>query len=68
MNGQLTPAQVDGVHQTLYADTTVTVTGTSNDLKVNDAGVVCGGISTANAQKYMVDTVSMPPPPPIPAS
>lgn len=67
VNGQLTPAQVDGVHQTLDADTTLTVTGTSSDLKVNDAGVVCGGISTANAQLYMIDTVLMPPPLPIPA-
>lgn len=67
VNGQLTPAQVDGVHQTLDADTTLTVTGTTNDLKVNDAGVVCGGMGTANAQVYMVDTVVMPSPLPIPA-
>ena len=67
VNGQLTPAQVDGVHQTVDADTTLTVTGTANDLKVNDAGVVCGGISTTNAQVYMIDTVLIPPPLPIPA-
>lgn len=64
VNGQLTPAQVDGIHQTLDANTTVTVAGTANDLKVNNAGVTCGGISTANAQVYMIDTVLMPPPPP----
>jgi uncharacterized surface protein with fasciclin (FAS1) repeats len=64
INGQLTPAQVDGKHQTLDANTVVTVTGTSDDLKVNDAGVTCGGISTANAQVYMIDTVLMPPPAP----
>jgi uncharacterized surface protein with fasciclin (FAS1) repeats len=61
VNGQLTPAQVDGVHQTLDGSTTVTVTGESNDLHVNNAGVICGGISTANAQVYMIDTVLMPP-------
>ncbi len=61
VNGQLTPAQVDGVHQTLDANTTLTVTGTANELKVNDAGVICGGISTSNAQVYMIDTVLMPP-------
>lgn len=61
VNGQLTPAQVDGVHQTLDANTTLTVTGTANDLKVNEAAVTCGGIGTANAQVYMIDTVLMPP-------
>jgi uncharacterized surface protein with fasciclin (FAS1) repeats len=61
VNGQLTPAQVDGVHQTLDGNTTVTVTGESNDLHVNDAGVTCGGITTANAQVYMIDVVLMPP-------
>ena len=61
VNGQLTPAQVDGVHQTLDANTTLTVTGTASDLKVDNVGVICGGISTANAQVYMIDTVLMPP-------
>lgn len=64
VNGQLTPAQVDGVHQTLDANTTLTVTGTADSLKVNEAAVTCGGISTANAQLYMIDTVLMPPPGP----
>lgn len=61
VNGQLTPAQVDGIHQTLDANTTVTVSGTSDHLKVNEAGVTCGGLSTANAQVYMIDTVLLPP-------
>ena len=39
----------------------MTVTGEGNNLKVNDAGLVCGGVSTANAQVYMIDTVLMPP-------
>lgn len=60
INGQLTLAQVDGVHQTLDNPKTLTVSGTSNDLKANDASVTCGGISTANAQLYMIDTVLMP--------
>ncbi|MGH3564333.1 MAG: fasciclin domain-containing protein [Mycobacterium sp.] len=61
VNGQLTLAQVDGIHQTLDNPQTVTVSGTSDDLKVNAADVTCGGISTANAQVYMIDTVLMPP-------
>lgn len=57
---QLSPAKVDGAHKTLQgAD--ATVTGQGNDLKVNDAGLVCGGVHTANATVYMIDTVLMPP-------
>jgi uncharacterized surface protein with fasciclin (FAS1) repeats len=58
--GQASPAKVAGTHKTVQgAD--VTVTGEGNGLKVNDAGLVCGGVSTANAQVYMIDTVLMPP-------
>ena len=58
--GQASPAKVVGTHKTVQgAD--VTVTGEGNGLKVNDAGLVCGGVSTANAQVYMIDTVLMPP-------
>ena len=58
--GQASPAQVVGSHKTVQgAD--VTVTGEGNGLKVNDAGLVCGGVSTSNAQVYMIDTVLMPP-------
>jgi uncharacterized surface protein with fasciclin (FAS1) repeats len=58
--GQATPAKVAGTHKTVQgAD--VTVTGEGNNLKVNDAAVVCGGVATANAQVYMIDTVLMPP-------
>jgi uncharacterized surface protein with fasciclin (FAS1) repeats len=60
VQGQLSPAKVDGTHKTLQgAD--VTVTGQGNDLKVNDAGLVCGGVHTANATVYMIDTVLTPP-------
>jgi uncharacterized surface protein with fasciclin (FAS1) repeats len=58
--GQAAPARVVGTHKTVQgADVTVTRHG--NDLKVNDAGVVCGGVQTANATVYMIDTVLMPP-------
>lgn len=60
VSGQLSPAQVGGQHATLQG-ATLNVTGSGNDLKVNDAGLVCGGVSTANAQVYMIDTVLMPP-------
>ena len=58
--GQAGPSQVVGEHTTVQgAD--VTVTGNPNALKVNDAAVVCGGVQTANATVYMIDTVLMPP-------
>ncbi|WP_118914668.1 fasciclin domain-containing protein [Mycobacterium shigaense] len=60
VQGQLSPAKVDGTPATLQG-ATVTVAGQGNDLKVNDAGLVCGGVHTANATVYMIDTVLMPP-------
>ncbi|OBI47486.1 cell surface protein [Mycobacterium kyorinense] len=60
VQGQLSPAKVDGAHKTLQG-AEATATGQGNDLKVNDAGLVCGGVHTANATVYMIDTVLMPP-------
>ncbi|KUH98405.1 cell surface protein [Mycolicibacterium acapulense] len=58
--GQAAPAQVVGTHKTVQgAD--VTVTGHGSDLRVNDASVACGGVQTANATVYLIDTVLMPP-------
>ncbi|MGB3353611.1 MAG: fasciclin domain-containing protein [Mycobacterium sp.] len=58
--GQAAPDAVAGDHETVQG-ATVTVTGAGNDLMVNDAGLVCGGVQTANATVYMIDTVLMPP-------
>ncbi len=60
VQGQLSPAKVDGTHTTLQGAKS-TVTGQGNDLKVDNAGLVCGGVHTANATVYMIDTVLMPP-------
>ncbi|MEZ0353524.1 fasciclin domain-containing protein [Mycobacterium sp. pR1184] len=60
VQGQLSPAKVGGSHVTLQG-ASVTVTGQGNDLKVNNASVVCGGVPTANATVYLIDTVLMPP-------
>ncbi|KZS70933.1 fasciclin [Mycobacterium kansasii] len=60
VQGQASPSKIDGTHKTLQG-ANVTVTGQGNDLKVNDAGLVCGGVHTANATVYMIDTVLMPP-------
>ena len=61
--GRLSPAQVVGTHKTVQGDD-VTVTGSGSNLKIGDAGLVCGGVETANATVYMIDTVMMPPAPP----
>jgi len=58
--GQLSPAQVAGTHNTVQGGP-LTATGSGNNLWVNNASVVCGGVQTANATVYMIDTVLMPP-------
>jgi uncharacterized surface protein with fasciclin (FAS1) repeats len=60
VSGQLSPGQVDGSHNSVEG-APVNVTGGGNGLKVNNAGLVCGGVPTANATVYMIDTVLMPP-------
>jgi uncharacterized surface protein with fasciclin (FAS1) repeats len=60
VSGQLSPNQVGGAHGTVEG-ASVTVTGVDNNLSVNNASVVCGGVQTANATVYMIDTVLMPP-------
>ncbi|MCW2830916.1 MAG: fasciclin, partial [Aeromicrobium sp.] len=40
----------------------VKVTGSGDDIRVGDqASVICGGVKTANATVYLIDTVLMPP-------
>ena len=58
--GQAAPDMVVGEHKTVQG-APVSVTGAPAELKVNDASVVCGGVQTANATVYLIDTVLMPP-------
>jgi uncharacterized surface protein with fasciclin (FAS1) repeats len=60
VQGQASPDKIPGTHKTLQG-ATVMVTGAADTLRVNDAGLVCGGVKTANATVYMIDTVLMPP-------
>lgn len=60
VQGQASPDKVAGTHTTLQG-ATLNVTGMGDTLKVNDAGLVCGGVKTANATVYMIDTVLTPP-------
>lgn len=60
--GDLDPSAVIGEHKTPQGQS-LTVSGSGDDLRVNNAGVVCGGIKTANATVYLLDTVLIPPAP-----
>jgi uncharacterized surface protein with fasciclin (FAS1) repeats len=57
--GQLTPDEVVGTQATVQGGS-VEVTGSGDELMVNDANVICGGVMTANATVYLVDSVLMP--------
>ncbi len=58
--GQIAPSDIDGMHTTVQgAD--LEVTGSGDSLMVNDANVICGGVQTANATVYLIDSVLMPP-------
>ncbi|AZZ56199.1 fasciclin domain-containing protein [Rathayibacter iranicus] len=58
--GQIAPDAIAGDHATVQGGN-LTVTGSGDDLKVNDASVICGGVQTANATVYLIDTVLTPP-------
>ena len=59
VKGQISPADIDGSHKTLIGQS-VMVKGSGDDLTVNGAHVICGGVHTANATVYMIDSVLMP--------
>lgn len=58
--GEIQSADIAGTHTTVEGRD-LEVTGSADNLMVNDAKVVCGGVQTANAVVYLVDTVLMPP-------
>ena len=57
--GQLSPDQVVGTQTTVQGGT-VDGHRFRGRLKVNDANVICGGVQTANATVYLIDSVLMP--------
>ncbi|WP_370942040.1 fasciclin domain-containing protein [Amycolatopsis sp. cg5] len=58
--GQVAPDKIVG-DQTSLQKGVVKVSGSKDALKVNDANVICGGVHTANATVYLIDSVLMPP-------
>lgn len=57
--GQITPDKIAGTHATVQGGS-VTVTGSGDNLKVDNANVICGGVKTKNATVYLIDSVLMP--------
>lgn len=55
------PADLGGEYETLNGDT-LTINGMGEEATIGDeeATVLCGGIQTANATVYVIDTVLMP--------
>ena len=60
LQGQIAPDAIVGTHKTVEGED-LEVTGSGDDLKVNGATVICGGVTTANATVYLIDSVMMPP-------
>jgi uncharacterized surface protein with fasciclin (FAS1) repeats len=58
--GRIAPDEIAGTHTTVQGED-VEVTGEGDELMVDGASVICGGVSTQNATVYLVDTVLMPP-------
>jgi uncharacterized surface protein with fasciclin (FAS1) repeats len=58
--GQIAPADITGTHQTVEGGD-LEVTGSGDNLVVNKAKVICGGVKTANATVYLIDSVLSPP-------
>ena len=57
--GQIAPSDIEGMQATVQGEE-VEVTGSGDEIMVNDANVICGGVMTANATVYLVDSVLMP--------
>jgi uncharacterized surface protein with fasciclin (FAS1) repeats len=54
--GEILPSKIDGTHTTVEGQD-LTVTGSGDNIQVNGANVICGGVHTANATVYLIDTV-----------
>ncbi|MGB3373887.1 MAG: fasciclin domain-containing protein [Microbacterium sp.] len=58
--GQIAPDDIAGMHKTVQG-AELDVTGSGDAWMVNDANIICGGVQTANATVYLIDSVLMPP-------
>ena len=59
--GQIAPDDIAGM-QTTVNGADLEVSGSGDEIMVNgQSAVICGGVMTANATVYLIDTVLMPP-------
>lgn len=59
--GQMSPDQIAGKTLTTVEGEKLKISGTPDKLKAQNANVICGGVKTANATVYLIDSVMMPP-------
>jgi uncharacterized surface protein with fasciclin (FAS1) repeats len=59
--GQMTPDEIAGKTLDTVQGDKLKITGSGDELKAAGANVVCGGVQTANATVYLIDSVMMPP-------
>lgn len=60
VDGQIAPDDIAGTQTSLQGGD-IEVTGSGDSLQANGANVICGGVVTANATVYLIDSVMMPP-------
>jgi uncharacterized surface protein with fasciclin (FAS1) repeats len=56
----MTPDEIAGKTLTTVQGDKLEISGSGDDLKAQDASVICGGVQTANATVYLIDSVMMP--------
>ena len=61
VKGQMTPDQIAGKTLTTVEGGKLEISGSGNTLMAQKAHVICGGVQTANATVYLIDSVMMPP-------
>ena len=61
VQGEMTPDQIAGKTLTTVEGEKVKVSGSGDNLKAQNANVICGGVKTANATVYLIDSVMIPP-------
>lgn len=59
--GQMNPTDIAGKTLKTVEGEQLKITGTADKLKSQKANVICGGVKTANATVYLIDSVMMPP-------
>ena len=59
--GQMTPDEIAGKTLKTVEGGKLKIAGSADKLKAQKANVICGGVKTANATVYLIDSVMMPP-------